>query len=62
MIDGSSCLQRRIFSDVSRVFGSEDKQRLLWDIQGRGEALCGVEVGGGQISLMALFGWYLFRG
>jgi hypothetical protein len=60
MIDGSSCLQRRIFSDVSRVFGSEDTQGLFVG-EVRGKALCAVEVvGGGEVSsLWLFFGWYL---
>ena len=41
MIDGSSCLQGRIFSDVSRVFGSEDTQKcFVGELRGKA-LLCG---------------------
>jgi hypothetical protein len=61
MIDGSSCLQRRIFSEVSKLFGSEDTRSLSLEKDGRGSALCGVEVSGGEVCLNGFcFGWYLY--
>ena len=44
MIDGSSCLQGRIFSEMSRVFGSEDTHSLFAGDTSKRQGFMWVEV------------------
>lgn len=59
MIDGSSCLQGRIFSEVSRVIGSEDTQSLFVGERGERQGFMWSRGWAEVIEFNGSFGWYL---